>query len=57
MPLADMSKLEIEYDYDTDCEQIQLSKKMLLKDLVEAIQFYVQDDPIKLVDNIMLWSQ
>lgn len=36
-----MSKLEIEYDYDTDCEQIQLSKGMLLKDLVEAIQFFV----------------
>jgi hypothetical protein len=51
----DMSKLEIEYDYDTDNEQMMHSKKMMLHELVQAIQFYVLDDPIKLVDNIMIW--
>lgn len=29
----DMTKLEVEYDYDTDDEQLKHSKKMLLKDL------------------------
>ena len=49
-----MSKLEVEYDYDTDNEQIQFSKSMLLRDLVDAIRFFCEDDPIKLVDNLML---
>lgn len=50
----DMSKLEVEYDYDTDNEQIQFSKSMLLRDLVDAIRFFCEEDPIKLVDNLML---
>lgn len=47
-----MSKLEVEYDYDTDGEQITHSKKMLMKELVAAIDFYVADDPFKLVANL-----
>ena len=27
---------------------------MLLSDLKEAIEFFVMDDPIKLVDNVLL---
>lgn len=49
-----MSKLEVEYDYDTDFEQFTHSRKMLMKELCEAIDFFITDDPIKLVDNIML---
>lgn len=30
----DMSKMEVEYDYDTDCEQLKHSKKMLLHELL-----------------------
>jgi hypothetical protein len=50
----DMKKLEIEYDYDTDEDQITHSKKMLLRELDQAIDFYVKEDPIKLVDNVLL---
>ena len=50
----DMRKLEIEYDYDTDSDQIDHSKKMLLRELDQAIDFFVQDDPIRLVDNVLL---
>lgn len=50
----DMSKLEIEYDYDTDLEQVDRSKKMLLRELDQAIDFFVKEDPIKLVDNVLL---
>jgi len=47
------AKLEIEFDYDTDVEQITHSKTMLLDDLIQAVDFYVREDPIKLVDNVM----
>ena len=50
----DMRKLEIEYDYDTDEDQIVHSRKMLLRELDQAIDFYVKEDPIKLVDNVLL---
>jgi len=50
----DMRKLEIEYDYDTDEEQINHSHNMLLRELQQAIDFFVQDDPVKLVDNVLL---
>jgi len=30
----DMSKMEVEYDYDTDCEQLKHSKKMLHHELL-----------------------
>ena len=47
------TKLEVEFDYDTDEEQIKQSKTMLLDDLNQAIDFYVREDPIKLVSNVM----
>ena len=50
----DMSKLEVEYDYDTDCEQFKHSKDMLWHELVQAIDFFIKDDPLKLVDNVLL---
>jgi hypothetical protein len=50
----DMRKLEVEYDYDTDDEQKEHSKNMLLRELTQAIDFFVTEDPIKLVDNVLL---
>lgn len=50
----DMSKLEVEYDYDTDGEQLKHSKKMLFHELLQAIDFFIKEDPIKLVDNVLL---
>ena len=50
----DMSKLEVEYDYDTDEEQKTHSCKMLMKELEAAIDFFVTDDPFKLVDNLQI---
>lgn len=50
----DMTKLEVEYDYDTDVEQQKHSKRMLLFELSQAIEFYVKEDPIKLVDNVLI---
>jgi len=41
----DMTKLEVEYDYDTDYEQMRNSKSMLIFELSEAIDFFVKDDP------------
>ena len=49
-----MSKLEVEYDYDTDEEQLTHSKKMLLHELFQAIDFFIKEDPIKLVENLLL---
>jgi len=48
----DMSKLEKEYDYDTDTNQQDHSRNMLKKELEQAIEFYVKEDPLKLVDNV-----
>lgn len=50
----DVTKLEIEYDYDTDEEQKTRSTSMLLRELTQAIEFFVQEDPLKLVDNVLL---
>lgn len=50
----DMKKLEVEYDYDTDTEQIRHSKTMLVRELQQAIDFFVMEDPIKLVDNVLI---
>jgi len=33
----DMTKLEVEYDYDTDAEQQKYSQKMLKHELMSAI--------------------
>ena len=51
-----MSKLEVEYDYDTDEEQLQHSNNLLLRELQQAVEFFVMDDPLKLVDNVRLWA-
>lgn len=50
-----MSKLEVEYDYDTDNEQLTHSHNMLLRELFQAIEFFVKEDPLKLVENVRLW--
>lgn len=50
----DMSKLEVEYDYDTDGEQVTHSKKMLLHEIYQAIEYFIKEDPFKLVDNLLL---
>jgi len=50
----DMSKLEVEYDYDTDSDQLIHCKSMLMRELQEAIDFFVKEDPIKLTENVML---
>ena len=42
----DMSKLEVEYDYDTEKEQIKYSKHMLQTDLADAIDWFVTDNPL-----------
>ena len=42
MSKFDMSKLETEYDYETDKEQISQSVNMLRGDLKDAICFFVQ---------------
>ena len=48
-----MKNLELEYDYDTDEEQLKSAKEMLMKDNISAIDFVVKDDPILLVGNIL----
>lgn len=49
-------KLEVEFDYDTDEEQVKQSKQMLLDDLMQAIDFFVKEDPLKLVSNLLVKS-
>jgi hypothetical protein len=49
-----MSKLEIEYDYETEDEQLKQSAKMLIRELHQAIEFFIKEDPFRLVDNISL---
>jgi len=51
---VDMSKLEVEYDYDTESEQINHCKTMLATDLNDAIEWFIVDDPLKIVNNLNL---
>lgn len=46
-----MSKLEVEWDYDTDADQIKESHTMLYKDLCAAVDFFVKENPLNLVEN------
>jgi len=46
--------LEAEYDYDTDTENANYSKKMMKEELKAAVEFFVSDDPLKLVGNLQL---
>lgn len=48
----DMSRLETEYDYETEHEQIRQSQRMLAEDLADAIDFFVTKDPLQLVENL-----
>ncbi len=41
-----MSKLEEEYDYETDQEHLKNGLKILDYDLFYAVEFYVQDNPL-----------
>ena len=53
-----MKKLELEYDYDTDEEQLNAAKSMLIRENFDAVQFYVKDgDPLLLVDNLQYHDQ
>ena len=48
-----MDKLEQEYDYDTDDEQLFAAKAMLYREACDAIHFVAQEgDPLQLVDNL-----
>lgn len=48
----DMSRLEVEYDYETETEQIRQSVTMLREDLNDAINFFVMQDPLTLIENV-----
>lgn len=47
-----LDKLELEYDYDTDEEQIYRAKKHLITEQKMAIEFFIKDDPLMLVGNL-----
>jgi len=47
-----MSKLEEEYDYETDQEHLTNGLKILDYDLYYAVEFFVQEDPLQFVENI-----
>ena len=45
--------LELEYDYDTDDQQILAAKSMLMKDNLESIQYFQgPEDPFSLISNL-----
>jgi hypothetical protein len=47
-----MSKLEEEYDYETDKEHVANGLKVLDYDLYYAVEFFVHEDPLLFVENI-----
>jgi hypothetical protein len=47
-----MEKLELEYDYETDEEQIYRAKKYLISETKLAIEYIVKEDPLMLVSNL-----
>jgi hypothetical protein len=49
---VDLEKLEVEYDYDTEEEQCAQSKNFLYSDLWYAVDFFIKECPLKLVDNL-----
>ena len=51
---CDMSRLEDEYDYDTESEQIYQSKTMLATDLHDAVEWFVIGDPLEVVGNFSI---
>lgn len=56
-----MNKLELEYDYETDEDQMYKAKELLIRETVQAVQFFVTDDPELLVGNLAgcnwFWNQ
>lgn len=48
----DMGKLEIEYDYDTDNEQLERADKLLKSDLFAAIDWFVEGEPLDVCSNL-----
>ena len=47
-----MTKLEEEYDYETDKEHVAHGLKILDYDLYYAVEFFVQEDPMLFVENL-----
>ncbi len=47
-----MSKLEEEYDYETDQEHLTSGLKILAYDLFYAVEFFVHEDPLLFVENL-----
>ena len=48
----DMGKLELEFDYDTDLDLLESGKRMLNIDLYHAVEWFVTEDPFRLVSNL-----
>lgn len=46
-----MSKLESEYDYETDQDHIRSGTHVLTTDLFYAVDFFVAENPILFVEN------
>ena len=51
-PLCPQNK-EDECDYDTDPEDVEKCAKFLQNDLAESIQFFVEEQPLDLVANLL----
>ena len=47
-----MDKLEQEYDYDTDEDQILKAKEMMTHENFSAVEYFVQHEPTILVGNL-----
>lgn len=45
-------KLEPEYDYESDLEQVYTAKKHMVNESFMAIDFSTKDDPLVLVENL-----
>ena len=48
----DMSKLEKDLDNDTDEEEVKAAKRMLRRENRDAINYFVEEDPQALVENL-----
>lgn len=46
-----MKRLEPEYDYETDEGHVANSLKVLNRDLYDAVEFFVVENPILFVEN------
>ena len=47
-----MKDLELEYDYDTDEDQLKAARGMLMKENLDAVEYFVKEDPLILVGNL-----